>query len=206
MQFKFSKMNKPNPLPGFTLAELLTVLAVLGVMASFTIPKVLIAQQTQHWNITLKEDASIVAGAFSAYQKDNLVASTFSSANITPYISYVKVDSTSQIDNIVAWGTLDCSNPGHICLKLHNGSMMLVRPGEQLGGTGANNAVSVFFDPDGRVTAGSNWDDGISIGFTLFANGRLTTRGSPLSDTAVNTWYNPFGSCVVCDPAWFSWN
>lgn len=43
---------------GFTLAELLIALAILGVIAAFSIPKVLSAQQNQTYNAIAKEAAA----------------------------------------------------------------------------------------------------------------------------------------------------
>lgn len=40
---------------GFTLAELLIALTILGVIATFTIPKILTAQQASTYNAIAKE-------------------------------------------------------------------------------------------------------------------------------------------------------
>jgi len=48
----------PNKPSGFTLAELLIALAVLGIIAAFTIPKVLTSQQSNKDSAILKETVS----------------------------------------------------------------------------------------------------------------------------------------------------
>lgn len=56
---------------GFTLAELLISLAILGVIATFTIPKIIKAQQDAKFNAIAKEAATMVTGAYQQYQSQN---------------------------------------------------------------------------------------------------------------------------------------
>ena len=48
---------------GFTLAELLIALGILGVIATFTIPKVLQTNQNAQWQATGKEAIAMISGA-----------------------------------------------------------------------------------------------------------------------------------------------
>ncbi len=49
---------------GFTLAELLIALALLGVIATFTIPKVLQANTDAKYNAEAKETIQMIANAY----------------------------------------------------------------------------------------------------------------------------------------------
>ena len=55
---------------GFTLAELLISLAILGVIATFTIPKILTSQQNSQKAAVTKEVIAMISGAFTAYQQN----------------------------------------------------------------------------------------------------------------------------------------
>lgn len=59
--------NLRKPIPAFTLAELLIALAILGVIATFTIPKILATQQTQQYNAIAKDDIHMIVGAYQQY-------------------------------------------------------------------------------------------------------------------------------------------
>lgn len=47
--------------PGFTLAELLISLAILGIIATFTIPKLLMNQRVSAYNASAKESAASIS-------------------------------------------------------------------------------------------------------------------------------------------------
>jgi Tfp pilus assembly protein FimT len=52
---------------GFTLAELFIALGILGMIATFTIPKVLQTQQGNQYRSAAKETAAMVSEAYAAY-------------------------------------------------------------------------------------------------------------------------------------------
>lgn len=85
---------------GFTLAELLIALTILGIIAVFTIPKVLVAQQDAKYKAMGKEFAGMVSGAYQAYKLSNGYNATMQVKDMTPYLNYVKVvtDSSLQAD------------------------------------------------------------------------------------------------------------
>jgi type II secretory pathway pseudopilin PulG len=188
---------------GFTLAEVLISLLILAEIATFTIPKVLYSSQNQQWNAEAKEAAAAVSAAYQQYQMTNTVTSSFNIGNLTPYLNYVQVDSVSLTDNMQTFNTIDCSNPGSPCLKLHNGATLSYGTGDIFSGTNMTNATVFYIDPDGKVTDGTTNGPGKAIQFTLYYNGRLTTRAGLTPGTVVNS--NPYNPNAALDPPWFHW-
>lgn len=181
---------------GFTLAEVLIALAILGEIATFTIPKIIAAQQNGQNNAKAKEAFATVSAAYQQYKLENTVASNTPISSLTSYMNYARVDTTSTIDgsrNDSA--TYSCAT--RICLKLHNGGMLAFGIIGTFGGTSATNMQWFLFDPDGTSTGDSS-----SIWGVLYYNGRVTTWGNitPNSQDGGGT-YNPGNY----DPAWFSW-
>jgi len=191
---------------GFTLAELLIALAILGVIATFTIPKILTAQQDTQQKAIGKEVAGMFSGAYEAYKQQNngSVPITTTAWHLTPYMNYVRVDTASTIDRSYNDGTIDCSIT-YPCLRLHNGAALLFDPGSggEIGNTAATNALYLYVDPDG-ISNPSNTGPGKSVVFWLYYNGRLTTWGNLIPNTySGNANYGPEPGR---DPPWFGWN
>lgn len=197
----------------FTLAELLIALAILGVIAIFTIPKVLNSQQNGRNNSIAKEAIGMLSGAYSAYQQSNPPGVNTGIKDLTPFLNYVKVDTTSTIDAVQTQGTLQCAVSGGQCLVLHNGARFIFWPQDVFGGTASTNAIQIQLDPDGTVTNGGDTSAsavGKSLGIFLYYNGRLKTyaecdpsttynNGAPQSPCAGGPW-------PALNPPWFSWN
>ncbi|HEY9745532.1 MAG TPA: prepilin-type N-terminal cleavage/methylation domain-containing protein [Oculatellaceae cyanobacterium] len=57
-------MESVRHLTGFTLAELLIALSILGLIATFTIPKVLVAQQDMTYRANAKDVAAAISAAY----------------------------------------------------------------------------------------------------------------------------------------------
>lgn len=113
---KFSKKCRL----GFTLAELLIALAILGVFATFTIPKILTAQQNSQKSAAAKEVIAAVSAAYQSYTYTSGTYGGMTFGNITPYLNYVAVDTTSSMDaHVGANANYTCS--GRLCLKMHTG-------------------------------------------------------------------------------------
>ena len=184
-------------LKGFTLAELLIALAILGVIATFTIPKILSAQQDGRNNAIAKEDLAAFAQAFQQYQlSGSLTANTYPK-DLTPYLNYVSVSTSGTIDDRPPnAGALTCTVAAP-CLKMHNGS--IIQPlSEYFNGTSSLNAVSFTIDPDGTYTGKAD-----SLRILLYYNGKMTDRNNCLTGTLNSgTGCGPISNG---NPTWFSW-
>jgi len=191
--------------PGFTLAELLIALAILGVIATFTIPKILVSQQNAKYNAIAHETMSMISAAYQLYQTNNGPVSASTSMNaFTQYMNYVSVDTSSNVDNIPGSGNLSCTGgSGNNCLVLHNGARLLMVSGWTFGGTTSTNIIQAWIDPDG-VDGGTTNGPGKSVAVELYYNGKITTYGS-VGNTFCGSWACPFSATSGNDPSWFSW-
>jgi prepilin-type N-terminal cleavage/methylation domain-containing protein len=187
---------------GFTLAELLIALGILGVIATFTIPKVLMAQQSGRDNAIAKEAAGMLSGAFQAYQQRNSVTANTRTIDLTQYMNYVAVQTSGSVDLNQADSTISCDPGTTMCLKLHSGAVLHMFT-IQFSGTASTNALFFYLDPDG-VEQSTTDGPGKSVVFFLYPNGRLTNYGGVLAGTQSSA--GPHNACTACDPPWFSWN
>jgi len=192
---------------GFTMVELLIALLILGEIATFTIPKIIVSQQNSRNNAIAKEAAGMVAATYQNYQNANGPSSTLGIQDLTPYMNYVAANVSTTIDDKQGQGTQSCSsgNPYGQCLALHSGAIL--RYGQSasnyFGGTNTTNAVWFDIDPDG-TTDGTTNGPGKAIEFWLYYNGRLSTVGTVATNTCRNgaNCVNPTPSL---DPPWFAW-
>jgi len=186
----------------FTLAELLIALVILGVIATFTIPKVLQAQADQQARAVVLEGAGMISNAFTAYQQQNSIVSTTKPSDLTPYMNYVRVVTTGSVDGIPTLVTSSCASV--LCLQLHNGSILWTND-YTFNGTSTMSAIYFQVDPDGKVT-GLPGDEGLSVGLWLYTNGRMTSRGYILAGTIDGNVACPCSPSPSWDPSWFHWN
>ena len=195
----------------FTLAELLISLVVLGVIATFTIPKVLNSQQSSQWSSSAKEAASMVSGAYQQYVfingKPVSGIDTALPSEYIQYMNYVKVLSTNQtVDLPYTQGTRSCVNSNQ-CFLLHNGGVLYpTRVDWGVCDTGSTGDANVwYFDPDGKVTGGGATGSGKAVRFLLRVNGGISTDALPIGNIC---------ECGACQggvnpaliPPWFSWD
>lgn len=193
---------------GFTLAELLIALAILGVIASFTIPKLLDVSVTGKSNSICKETAAMVAGAYQTYKSVTPPKSTTSIGDLTPYMNYVKTDTTSFLDSGLNGvpGAIDCSQGYINCLRLHNGALMAYRNDASFGGTNNTNVLFFLVDPNGvydNPSATGNSLPGQSVQFFLYYTGSIRDYKNADNNIADSLFtYGP----TVHQVTWFSWN
>ena len=187
---------------GFTLAELLIALVILGVIATFTIPKVLQTQQNTSYNAAAKETIGAVSGAYQSYVRQNGSSTVAGLQNFTTYLNYVRVDSTDTIDDHPPFTTADCSAWFTSCLKMHNGAILEFWNVVTFGDTAATSCVWFNVDPDGTGPAKS-------VDLLLYYNGFITSK----ANTKPNSYDTESGTPTALpvadpayDPSWFSWN
>lgn len=193
---------------GFTLSELLIALAILGVIATFTIPKVLQSGQDGRSNAVAKEAAAMVEGAYTAYKAQKQPAAGTGMEDLTPYMNYVSVDTVSTIDWLNGFPEYSCTPSVVRCLRLHNGAALLYWTNSfiNFGGTANTNAIQFYIDPDG-VYGGATTGPSKSVSITLYYNSRMTTIGTQDNGTTNGGSGGGVGGAhPTWDPAWFSWD
>lgn len=186
--------------PAFTLAELLIALFILSVIFTFTIPKVLVSQQSSHYKASAKEAMAMISGAYQAYLGDTPANTNMTMMNLTPYMNYVSVY-TGQIDDTQTDTFFNCGGATYTCYKLHSGAVIIFRSAAYFNGTGTLNALPFFIDPDG--TYSNTTTSGKSVGMFLYYNGRISDRGSIPSGTTNSI--TSYASDPSKTPPWFSW-
>jgi prepilin-type N-terminal cleavage/methylation domain-containing protein len=184
---------------GFTLAELLIALAILGEIATFTIPKIISSQQNGQKQAVTKELIAMVSGAYQQLSLKEGVTANTDFNDLLPYINYIAVDTTSIIDDYHTSTFEDCSATD--CLKFANGAIVKYSP-STFGGTATTNAIYITIDPDGQYS-GSTTGNGKGIRIFLYYNGRITSNAYILPNTCNSS--NCRNPNLNADPPWFTW-
>ncbi len=189
---------------GFTLAELLICIAILGVIATFTVPKLMVAQQNQQYNAAAKEAIAAMSSAYQSALTAGTVTSNTKPLDLLPYLNYVALDTSSLIDhqiNATTPPTLTCSN-AEPCVRMHDGAVIFLAQ-YTFSGTASTNAIYYFIDPDGKVTDGTTNGPGKSMAIFIYYNGRVTSRD--IIDNNTTSSNGSRGPCALCLSPWFSW-
>jgi prepilin-type N-terminal cleavage/methylation domain-containing protein len=186
---------------GFTLAELLIALAILGVIATFTIPKILTAQANGKYNAIAKEDIAMVAAAYQQAQGAGVVSANTVVGDLTPYMNYVTTSTALPIDGLQGENNINCA-ADQPCLILHNGSVLQYARIDSFGGTATTNAVWFHIDPNGSYSGTTNSSDK-SVGIFLYYNGKIVDEGNIVPGTQNSLQSYSASSSKM--PPWFSW-
>ncbi len=187
--------------PGFTLAELLISLAILGVIATFTIPKILSTQQNSSNIAKMKETAATLSAAFQQAKLAGTITSTTKPSDLTPYINYVSIDTSGTVVDDLNGGTSTTCNNSYPCIKLHNGVIIRADDLAAFGGTATTNCINFRIDPEPGYSGTTN--PVRAVGIFLYYDGYMTSQSfiRANSYTSAGGPYNPGNF----DPPWFSW-
>lgn len=193
-------LNNLQKVSGFSLVEVLITLALLGILAAFTVPKLLNApnaSQSSKYTRMANDVAFMVLNAYGQYKMTHAtVPSSMSAANLTPYMSYISVDTTSTgVHNHPGWGLISCGW-GFNCLKLHNGGILWYGDADtNFGGTSSLHSIYLNFDPAPTENASFN-----AVGFQLYYDGKIKTNNTLTTGTLL--FGSPWGR--TADPPWFT--
>lgn len=190
---------------GFTLAELLIALAILGVIATFTIPKLLATQQHQQHIAQAKEVAGMFAGAFQQAKMAGTVTANTKPSDLTPYMNYVSLITDGTVIDAPPGGASHTCDATYKCLKMANGGVLWLQDWS-FGGTGSLYTIEISYDPDPMNNTTDTADGPLkAVQFTLYYDGFITTRGKTKPNSC-NVWdctgMEPNSSL---DPYWFNW-
>lgn len=161
--FTNSLWKQPAALgPGFSLAELLITLAIIGFLMAFTVPALLQSQNAaanSKYSAIARDTEFMVFNAYEQYRRRNSsVSSNMQVSSLTPYMNYVSIDtSTSSLINGPPagqgyYGSQNCGAQfvgNYICYRLHNGAVLWFWDLYYFGGTNTTNAIWFNIDPDG---------------------------------------------------------
>jgi prepilin-type N-terminal cleavage/methylation domain-containing protein len=195
MNLKKTPRIKTN---GFSLTELLITLAIMSVIAVFTIPK-LLQVTSSNYNTQAHEVQKMLVQAYTKYKlNDNTPTSAFRFSDITPYINYIRVASGGEVaDNEPTWPGISCSAGWTGCLMLNTGGILQYSTLFSFGGTATTNGIYVLYDPNSQKFSGAGVTANgpeKAVEFYLFYDGRVLTTGN------MPTPYYFDGSTITTDP------
>lgn len=193
------KRNKPPSL-GFTLAELLISLAILGVIATFTIPKILSTSQNEANEAKTKDIIAAFSGAYQQAKLDGIINSNTKPSDLTPYLSYLAWDTSAAID-YGPWGTSSNCNATYPCIKFANGATVQFDDPARFGGTATTNMIAFFIDPEPGYSGTTNPVRSVQI--VLYYDGFITSRAYTRTNSFTSAG-GPYGPGSF-DPPWFVW-
>ena len=150
---------------GFTLAELLISLAILGVIATFAVPKILYAQQSGQKYAVFKETVGAISAVLSmGYLTGQYDPSTNGITYFTSNLNAVKVCSSDSATQ-GCWSNVLQGDPGvengEAGVILHNGAVVV-------GFTNTSNpSEGVIIDWNGTDGPNLEGDDQLYLGYCL---------------------------------------
>jgi prepilin-type N-terminal cleavage/methylation domain-containing protein len=207
---------------GFSLVEILITLSILGVVAAFSIPKVLDstsngARNSAKQTTMAREVAFMIMNAYEQYKAVNAtVPANLKASDLTPYMNYVSVlptttqlDSHANIGGIVSTctGGTGSSQMG-VCLRLHNGGALWVGSSIHFGGTTPRNVLFFRFDPNAQYEGTVADAPGMGMQMGLYYDGTIRSRAQLKTGTTYyhipSNSYPVDGPVANANPSWFT--
>ncbi len=184
------------PTPGFTLAELLMCIAILGIIATFTIPKLLQTQQDGRNRSVAKEAMATISQAYETAKLNGTLTNTMNGWSLTPYMNYAAIlpggTTLDERPNFLG-PSFNCG--ANSCLRLHNGAVLTPYNSSSFAATASGGAcvasggyTDFTLDPDGQYSGTVD-----SLRIVLSYDGRVGTRAYSCMGT----------NNSVDDPSWF---
>jgi prepilin-type N-terminal cleavage/methylation domain-containing protein len=196
---------------GFTLAELLIALAILGIIAAFTIPKILDSSRNGNLNAVARESASMIRDAYSYYKIDTFPEWNLLAIDADRFIgkmNYVNIDTATTaaaMQNPPAGESkLENCSATTPCVLLHSGAIIQYDTTQTFSATNPSPNIptstgAVFFnvDPDGFKGGAGRFT------VSLFYNGRVTS-GQAANEEGI-TYHSPTLTPQTTDPSFFQY-
>lgn len=197
--------SRSKALYGFTLAELLIALAILGIIAVFTIPKLLQVQHDKRMNAVTRETMAALTSALSAHRYKGKLNADTQLSDLLPYLNYIRLEDVTSPDCFMdaAGGNpilIPCSDQlvNDISLvRLHNNALLMIANFIKFGGATSSNGIPILLDPDGVWTG-----RGDSIWLVLYFNGRITSYEHCMPTTNYSANGSTSTPCTTPMPAW----
>ena len=193
-------IKRHNAAKGFTLSELLIALAILGLIATFTIPKVLTSVGEKGNLNVAKEVLSSITSAYDVIRSESngYGATTITGADILNRMNYVETVTSAAATGVraVACTNLAGATP---CIRLHNGAVLQTTLADTFA-TQTLGTIAFNVYPDGGAIASSP----APLTALLTNDGRLITGTTLVFGS--NTYTVAGGFAAAALPTWFAWS